>query len=306
MEHISVLLNETINSLNIKSDGIYVDMTLGGGGHANEVLKKLTTGKLIGIDRDSFAIQMATEKLKQYDNKVIVKNEFENFDKVLDDLNIELVDGIYMDLGVSSFQFDDTKRGFSYNNEARLDMRMDQNNSLDAYKVVNEFDEIELYRIIKEYGEDTFAKNIAKHIVQNRDIKKIETTTELAEIIKNAIPAKVRAHEKHPAKRTFQAIRIYVNDELGQIERAIEKAVDRLKVGGRLSIISFHSLEDRIVKTKFKTLENPCTCPPGYPCVCHKTSKGIVITKKPILPTDEEIEFNKRSKSAKLRVFERR
>ena len=306
MEHISVLLNELIESLNIKKDGIYIDMTLGGGGHASEVLKRIPSGKLIGIDRDEFAIKMATEKLKTFDNKIIIKNIFENFDKVLDELNIDKVDGIYMDLGVSSFQFDDIDRGFSYNNEARLDMRMDQKSSLDAYKVVNEFEENELYKIIRDYGEDNFAKNIAKHIVEYRKNKNIETTTELSEIIKNSIPARIRANQKHPAKRTFQAIRIYINDELGQLERVIDKAVDRLNIGARLSIISFHSLEDRIVKNKFKTLENPCTCPVGYPCVCHKVSKGRIITKKPIIPTTEEIENNSRAKSAKLRVFERK
>ena len=305
MEHISVLLNETIEYLNIKADGTYVDMTLGGGGHALEVLKKLTTGKLIGIDQDEFAIDFATERLKQFDNKIIVRNNFSEIKNILLDLNINKVDGIYMDLGVSSFQFDDTDRGFSYNTDSKLDMRMNRENKLSAYEIVNNFEENEIYRIIRDYGEDMFAKNIAKHIVNYRIVNKIETTLQLAEIIKNAIPAKVRANEKHPAKRTFQALRIYVNDELNVLEKTIDEAVDLLNENGRLCIITFHSLEDKIVKHKFLDLEKPCKCPPNLPCVCGKKSKGKIVVRKGITPSDEEIINNKRSRSARLRVFER-
>lgn len=306
MNHVSVLLNEAVAGLNIKSDGIYVDLTLGGGGHSEEILKKLTTGKLICVDRDEYAINKSTERLKQYNNKIIIKQSFVNIDEVLKQLDIKKIDGFLFDLGVSSFQFDDGERGFSYNKDYKLDMRMDRTENLSAYEVVNEFDEMDLYKIFRDYGEEKFAKNIAKHIAINRQTKKIETTFELVEIIKQSIPYKLRQQEKHPAKRVFQALRIYVNDELSQLTETLDKVVDLLNDNGRLSIITFHSLEDRIVKNKFKNFENPCTCPKGYPCVCKKKSKGITITKKAILPTNEEIEINRRSKSAKLRIFERR
>ena len=306
MTHVSVLLNEAVDGLNIKENGIYVDLTLGGGGHSKEILKRLTTGKLICVDRDQFAIDKATEILKDFDNKIIVKNSFENIDDILKDLSIDKVDGFLFDLGVSSFQFDDGERGFSYNKDFKLDMRMDRDSSLTAYEVVNEYDENELYKIFRDYGEEKFAKNIAKHIAIERQTKKIETTFELVEIIKQSIPYKLRQNEKHPAKRVFQALRIYVNDELSQLSIALDKIIDLLNDKGRISIITFHSLEDRIVKNKFKEFENPCTCPKGYPCVCGKKPKGIIITKKAIVPTDEEIEHNRRSKSAKLRIFERR
>lgn len=304
MEHISVLLNETVDSLNIKEDGIYVDMTLGGGGHAREVLKRLKNGKLIGIDQDEYAINRSKENLKDFNNVIYVKDNYLNIDNILKSLKIERVDGIYMDIGVSSFQFDDPDRGFSYNYNSKLDMRMDREKKLDAYTIVNEFDEKELYHIIKNYGEEQFAKNIAKHICIDREIKKIETTFELVDIIKKSIPAKMRVG-KHPAKRTFQALRIYVNDELNVLETTIDKAAELLKDKGRLAIISFHSLEDRIVKNKFKLLENPCTCDKRYPCICGKKSKGIVVTKKPIVSSEDEINNNNRAHSAKLRVFER-
>lgn len=304
MEHISVLLNETVDSLNIKEDGIYVDMTLGGAGHAREVLKRLKNGKLIGIDQDEYAINRSKENLKDFNNVIYVKDNYLNIDNILKSLKIDRVDGIYMDIGVSSFQFDDPNRGFSYNYNSKLDMRMDREKKLDAYTIVNEFDEKELYHIIKNYGEEQFAKNIAKHICIDREIKKIETTFELVDIIKKSIPAKMRVG-KHPAKRTFQALRIYVNDELNVLETTIDKAAELLKDKGRLAIISFHSLEDRIVKNKFKLLENPCTCDKRYPCICGKKSKGIVVTKKPIVSSEDEINNNNRSHSAKLRVFER-
>lgn len=306
MTHISVLLHATVDGLNIKPDGIYVDLTLGGGGHSKEILDRLTTGRLICVDRDQFAIEKATERLKEYKNKTIIKNNFANIDEVLRQLNINKVDGFLLDLGVSSFQFDDGKRGFSYNQDYRLDMRMDRDEKLSAYEVVNESSEDELYKIFRDYGEEKFAKNIARHIVIEREINKIETTFQLVDIIKQSIPAKLRQNEKHPAKRVFQALRIYINDELTQLTDTLDKIVDLLNDKGRISIITFHSLEDRIVKNKYKQFENPCTCPKGYPCVCGKKSKGIIITKKAIVPTEEEININRRSKSAKLRVFERR
>lgn len=307
-EHKSVLLHETIDSLNIKADGIYVDGTLGGGGHAFEVCRRLGDGgKLIGIDQDGDAIAAATERLKEFPGRtVIVRNNYENIAEVLRDLGIEKVDGIYLDLGVSSYQLDTAERGFTYREDVPLDMRMDQRNPRTAADIVNTYSESELYRMIRDYGEDRFAKNIAKHIVKAREKKPIETTGELTEIIKAAIPAKVRATGGHPAKQTFQAIRIELNRELDVLNRSIDRMIGLLNPGGRLSIITFHSLEDRIVKTRFKTNENPCTCPPDFPvCVCGKKSRGRVITRKPILPSEEEIQENSRSKSAKLRVFER-
>lgn len=307
--HKSVLLDETIESLDIKPDGIYVDGTLGGGGHASEVCRRLgDKGRFIGIDQDADAIAAASERLKEFGDKVtIVRSNYENVDEVLKELGISQVDGIYLDLGVSSYQLDTAERGFTYReDDAPLDMRMDQRNEMTAKDIVNTYSESELFHIIKNYGEDRFAKNIAKHIVRARQEKEIETTGELIEIIKAASPAKVRATGGHPAKRTFQAIRIELNKELEVLEKSIDKMTDLLAPGGRLSIITFHSLEDRIVKNRFRINENPCTCPPDFPvCMCGKKSKGRVVTRKPILPSEEELSENKRSKSAKLRVFEK-
>ena len=306
-EHISVLLNETINGLNIKENGIYVDGTLGGGGHAYHVAEKLgKSGRLIGIDQDGDAIQAATKRLEPFADRVtIVRSNYENFNQVLDSIGVDKVDGIMLDLGVSSYQLDTVERGFTYKEDTALDMRMDTRNSMTAKDILNGYSEQQLFRVIRDYGEDKFAKNIAKHIVKYRESKEIETTGELVEIIKAAIPAKVRAVGGHPAKRTFQAIRYELNRELEVLENSIDSMIDRLNPGGRLCIITFNSLEDRIVKLKFKNNENPCECPPEFPvCVCGKKSKGKVITRKPVLPSEEELEYNKRSKSAKLRIFE--
>lgn len=308
-EHKSVLLYETIDSLNVKPDGIYVDGTLGGGGHALEVCRRLGEyGRLIGIDQDADAIAAASERLRDYEDRVtIVRSNYEEIQSVLKDLGIEKADGIYLDLGVSSYQLDTPERGFTYReDDAPLDMRMDQRNTQTAADIVNTYSEFDLYRIIRDYGEDKFAKNIAKHIVKARETKRIETTGELTEIIKEAVPAKVRAVGGHPSKKTFQAIRIELNQELEVLKNSIDTMIDLLKPGGRLAVITFHSLEDRIVKIRFRNNENPCTCPPDFPvCVCGKVSKGRVITRKPVVPSEEEIEGNKRSKSSKLRVFER-
>lgn len=307
-EHKSVLLEETVDSLDIKPDGIYVDGTLGGGGHAYEVCSRLSDkGRLIGIDQDADAIKAASERLAPFGDKVtIVRSNYENIASVLSELGIEKVDGIYLDLGVSSYQLDTVERGFTYREDAPLDMRMDQRNTQTAADIVNTYSEMDLYRIIRDYGEDKFAKNIAKHIVRVREEKPFETTGELIEVIKAAIPAKVRATGGHPAKRTFQALRIELNHELDVLNRSIDTMIDLLNSNGRLSIITFHSLEDRIVKTRFKNNENPCICPPGFPvCMCGKKSKGSVVTRKPIVPSEQEIEENKRSKSSKLRVFEK-
>lgn len=306
--HKSVLLYETVGSLNIKPNGCYVDGTLGGGGHACEVCKRLGGGRLIGIDQDADAIAAAKERLKPFSDKVtIVRSNYENIQNVLKELEIPKVDGIYLDLGVSSYQLDTASRGFTYREEdAPLDMRMDQRNERTAADIVNTCSEMELYRIIRDYGEDNFAKNIAKHIVRARAEHPIETAGELTEIIKAAIPAKVRAAGGHPAKRTFQAIRIELNHELDVLERSIDRMIELLTPGGRLSIITFHSLEDRIVKTRFRNSESPCICPREFPvCVCGRKSRGRVITRKPVLPSEEELAVNSRSKSAKLRVFER-
>lgn len=306
--HKSVLLEETIESLDIKENGIYVDGTLGGGGHSYEILKRLGKGgRLIGIDQDEDAIKAASERLEEFKDKLtIVKSNYSNIKAVLEALNIDKVDGILLDIGVSSYQLDNTERGFSYKADAPLDMRMDKSAALSAKEVVNEYDEMELFKVIKNYGEEKFAKNIAKHIVIERKKKPIETTGELIEIIKASIPMKLQTGG-HPAKRTFQAIRIEVNKELEVLENTIDTMIDLLNDEGRLSIITFHSLEDRIVKNKFKENEDPCTCPKDFPvCVCGKKSKGKVITRKPIVPSDKEIEENKRSKSSKLRVFEKR
>lgn len=307
-KHKSVLLYETVDQLNIKPDGIYVDGTLGGGGHSYEIASRLSDkGRLIGIDQDEDAIKAAGERLKPFMDRVtIVRNNYCNMDKVLDELSIDKVDGIMLDLGVSSYQLDTAERGFTYNVDAKLDMRMDQRQKVTARDIVNDYSEYDLYRIIRDYGEDRFAKNIAKHIVAARQKKPIETTFELNEIIKAAIPMKVRATGGHPSKRTYQAIRIELNRELEVLENSIDMMIDRLNKEGRLCIITFHSLEDRIVKVRYKNNENPCTCPPGFPtCVCGKKSKGKVITRKPIIPSEEELEENSRSKSSKLRVFER-
>lgn len=308
-EHKSVLLYETIDSLNVKPDGIYVDGTLGGGGHALEVCRRLGEyGRLIGIDQDADAIAAASERLRDYEDRVtIVRSNYEEIQSVLKDLGIEKADGIYLDLGVSSYQLDTPERGFTYREEdAPLDMRMDQRNTRTAADIVNTYSEFDLYRIIRDYGEDKFAKNIAKHIVRVRETKRIETTGELTEIIKEAVPAKVRAVGGHPSKKTFQAIRIELNQELEVLNNSIDTMIDLLNPGGRLAVITFHSLEDRIVKIRFRNNENPCTCPPDFPvCVCGKVSKGRVITRKPVVPSEEEINGNKRSKSSKLRVFER-
>ncbi|SFK52781.1 16S rRNA (cytosine1402-N4)-methyltransferase [Lachnospiraceae bacterium KH1T2] len=308
--HKSVLLNEVIEGLEIKAGGIYVDGTLGGAGHSSVIASKLDPaqgGRLIGIDQDVAAIEAATERLKPYEDRVtIVRSNYCNMKQVLDGLGISKVDGILLDLGVSSYQLDTASRGFSYMEDAPLDMRMDDRNPLNAYTVVNEYSEMELFRMIRDYGEDKFAKNIAKHICMERAEHPIETTLQLAEIVKESIPMKIRKNGGHPAKRTFQAIRIEVNKELDVLESTLDTMIELLAPGGRLNIITFHSLEDRIVKVDFKRNENPCTCPPEFPvCVCGKKSKGKVITRKPILPSDEEMEENSRSKSAKLRIFER-
>ena len=307
-EHKSVLLMETVDSLNVKPDGIYVDGTLGGGGHAYEVSRRLgEKGRLIGIDQDADAIAAATERLLPFKDKVtIVRSNYKNIREVLFNLGIEKVDGIYLDLGVSSYQLDTADRGFSYREDAPLDMRMDQRNDKTAADIVNGYSEMELYKIIRDYGEDRFAKNIAKHIVREREIHPIETTLQLAEIIRGAIPAKIRAEGGHPAKRTFQAIRIAVNDELGAVREAMEKAIECLNPGGRLAVITFHSLEDRIVKAAFQKAAQGCTCPKDFPvCVCGNKPKVRLTPRKPILPSEEEIEENPRARSAKLRVCEK-
>ncbi len=306
--HKSVLLKETIDSLNIKPDGIYVDGTLGGGGHAYEVCKRLGEhGRLIGIDQDAEAIEAAGLRLAEFGDKVtIVRSNYADIDEILKSLNIKQADGILLDLGVSSRQLDTPERGFSYKVDAALDMRMDDRNELTARDIVNGYSERDLYRIIRDYGEDKFAKNIAKHIVMARQKKEIQTTGELTEIIKAAIPAKIRMAGGHPSKKTFQAIRIECNRELEVLKNSIDIMIDYLSDKGRLSIITFHSLEDRIVKTGFRDNEDPCTCPPDFPvCVCGKKSKGTVITRKPIVPGIRELEENTRAKSSKLRVFER-
>ena len=309
-KHISVLLEETIEGLNIKPDGIYVDGTLGGGGHSFHICEKLDeNGRLIGIDQDEDAISAATKRLEPFKERVtIVRSNYEKMKSVLEELQIEKVDGILLDLGVSSFQLDDQTRGFTYMEEnAMLDMRMDQRQSMTANDIVNDYSESDLFRMIRDYGEDRFAKNIAKHIVQRRQERPIETTGELVEIIRQSIPMKIQVTGGHPAKRTFQAIRIELNRELSVLEDTLDEMIDLLNPGGRICVITFHSLEDRIVKTIFKRNEDPCTCPREFPvCICGKKSKGKVISRKPILPSEEEMNQNTRAKSAKLRIFERR
>ena len=307
-KHTSVLLEETIENLQVKPDGIYVDGTLGGGGHSYMVASKLTgNGRLIGIDQDGEAILAAGKRLEQFNDKVtVIRDNYCNMGSVLKSIGISKVDGIILDLGVSSYQLDNADRGFSYKYDAALDMRMDTRQGISARDIINTYSEMELYRIIRDYGEEQFAKNIAKHIAAAREDKPIETTEELNAIIKAAIPAKMRATGGHPSKRTFQAIRIECNHELEVLKNSLDEFIDLLNPGGRLCIITFHSLEDRIVKSAYRKNENPCTCPPEFPvCVCGRESKGKAVYRKPILPTEEEIKKNKRAKSAKLRVFER-
>lgn len=305
--HKSVLLEETIEALRIRPDGIYLDCTLGGGGHAYEIAKRLTDGgRLIGIDRDEEAIEAASGRLSVFGDRVtIVKTDYASFERVLADLSVEALDGIVMDLGVSSHQFDDPDRGFSYREDAPLDMRMDRDSALTAREIVNTYSESDLFRIIRDFGEDPFAKNIAKHIAMRRAEKDIETTFELVDIIKAAVPAKMREKGGHPAKRTFQALRIEVNSELSELSQALPKMIDRLTAGGRIAVISFHSLEDRIVKNTFREAADPCTCPKNFPvCVCGKKPKGRLVTRKPVSADSRELEENPRSKSAHLRTFE--
>ena len=306
--HLSVLPEEVIEGLKIDPSGIYVDGTLGGGGHAFLVAEKLSRGgKLIGIDRDAEAIEAATKRLEPFIDRVtIVKGNYENAKQILSDLGIDKVNGILLDLGVSSYQFDNKDRGFSYREDAPLDMRMDRSDVMTAYDVVNTYSENELYRILKDYGEEKFAKNIAARIVKNREIAPIRTTFELTETIKASIPARFRETGGHPSKKTFQAIRIEVNRELDILKNVIGDLIDLLAPGGRLCIISFHSLEDRIVKQAFKEAEDPCICPPDFPvCVCGRKSKGKVVTRKPVTAGEEELENNQRAHSAKLRIFEK-
>ena len=306
--HYSVMLKETIEELNVKPDGIYVDGTLGGGGHAYQVCKRLSdAGHFYGIDQDAAAIAAASQRLSEFGDRVtIIRSNYCDMCKELRNRGVTGVDGIVLDLGVSSYQLDEADRGFTYREDAALDMRMDQRQEKTARDIVNGYSEMDLYRIIRDYGEDKFAKNIAKHIVQAREKKPIETTGELVEIIKAAIPAKIRMQKGHPAKQTFQAIRIELNRELEVLRDSLDDMIEFLNPGGRLCIITFHSLEDRIVKNAFRKNEHPCTCPPDFPvCVCGKTPKGKVVTRKPILPGEGELEENSRSKSAKLRVFER-
>ena len=308
-KHKSVLLEETIDGLNIKPDGIYVDGTLGGAGHASEVCRRLSAkGRFIGIDQDQDAIVAASDRLAAYEDRVtIIRSNYCYMANELHSLGIQKVNGIVLDLGVSSYQLDNEERGFTYRTDAPLDMRMDQRQSRTAADIVNGYEEKELDRIIRDYGEDKFAKNIAKHIVAARQQSPIRTTGELTEIIRQSIPMKMQVTGGHPAKRTFQAIRIELNRELDVLRESLDGMIDLLDDGGRICIITFHSLEDRIVKTIFRKNENPCTCPSDFPvCVCGKKSKGKVITRKPILPTTAEQEENPRSKSAKLRIFERR
>lgn len=308
-EHKSVLLEETIDGLHVRPDGIYVDGTLGGGGHAYEVCRRLgNKGSIIGIDQDAAAIDAASLRLKDFGEKItIVRSNYCDMKSQLHVLDIDKVDGIVLDLGVSSYQIDTADRGFSYREDAALDMRMDTRQNMTARDIVNGYGEMDLYRVIRDYGEDKFAKNIAKHIVRERVQRSIETTSQLTEIIRQAIPMKFQKKSGHPAKRTFQAIRIELNRELEVLRESLDDMIELLNPGGRLCIITFHSLEDRIVKSAFRKNENPCTCPSDFPvCVCGNVSKGSIVTRKPILPGEDELAYNSRSKSAKLRIFERR
>lgn len=307
--HVSVLLNECLEGLRIRPDGVYVDGTLGGAGHGYEVCRRLSgTGRFIGLDQDADAVRVSAKRLKEFGSKVkVVKSNYVHMKQVLGELGIGKVDGILLDLGVSSYQLDTKERGFSYREDAPLDMRMDQDQVMTAKDLVNSYDEENLYRIIKEYGEERYAGSIARHIVQRRKEKEIQTTGELVEIIRASMPAKARNAKGHPAKRTFQAIRIELNQELAVLQDSLEDMVSLLNDGGRLCIITFHSLEDRIVKTFFRKKEHPCTCPPDFPvCVCGRKPEGKVITRKPVIPGEEEQMTNKRSKSAKLRIFEKK
>lgn len=305
--HKPVLLEETVDALRVKPDGVYLDGTAGGGGHSYEICKRLGPGgRLIGIDQDEAAVRAASGRLSGFKQAMIVRDNYVNYASVLDRLGIGQVDGILLDLGVSSYQIDTVERGFTYKEDAPLDMRMDTRAGLTARTIVNEYGETELFRVIRDYGEDSFAKNIAKHIVRAREKEPIETTGQLVEIIRAAVPAKIRSTGGHPAKKTFQALRIECNRELSVLEDSIDGMIGRLKPGGRLAIITFHSLEDRIVKRRFRENENPCICPPDFPvCVCGRTSRGRVVTRKPVVPSEEELGENKRAKSSKLRVFER-
>ena len=299
--HIPVLFNETIDLLNIKPDGTYVDGTAGGGGHSEAILKRLTTGRLISIDQDPDAINVVTARLSKYKNSIIVESNFSKIDEVLENLDIEKVDGVLLDIGVSSHQFDDAERGFSYNKDAKLDMRMSQK-GLSAYDIINTYDIKEIERILREYGEEKFYKKIAKKIVESRELQKIDTTIELSEIVKSALPAAAKRGPGHPAKKTFQALRIAVNDELNNLSLGLDKAFESLKIGGILAVITFHSLEDRIVKRKMASWCKGCVCPSDFPvCVCGQTPKAKLINRKPIEASKEELEFNNRSRSAKLR-----
>ena len=306
-KHISVLFKETVDGLKVRPGGIYVDGTLGGAGHAKSVCEQMQgEGRFIGIDQDEDAIRTAGARLSEFPFVTIVRSNYEAMASVMKELGISKVDGIMLDLGVSSYQLDTAERGFTYKVDAPLDMRMDNRMEKTAKDIVNNYSEMELFRMIRDYGEDQFAKNIAKHIVRMRQEKPMETTFELVEAIKAAIPAKIRMNTGHPAKKTFQAIRIELNRELEVLENTLDDMIELLAPGGRLCVITFHSLEDRIVKLKFRENENPCTCPPEFPvCVCGKKSKGKVITRKPVLPSEEELEMNSRSKSAKLRIFEK-
>ncbi len=307
-KHTSVLLEETVDGLAIKPDGIYVDATLGGGGHAYEVCKRLNSkGSFIGIDQDAAAIEAASARLLDFGERVtIIRSNYCDMKPRLHEIGIDKVDGIVLDLGVSSYQLDTAERGFSYRADAPLDMRMDQRQKMTARDIVNDYSEADLFRVIRDYGEDRFAKNIAKHIVMEREKGPIETTGQLNEVIARAIPMKIQKTSGHPSKRTFQAIRIELNHELDVLRDTLDTMIDLLNPGGRICIITFHSLEDRIVKSSFRKNEDPCICPKNFPvCVCGNVSRGKVITKKPILPSEEELECNSRSKSAKLRIFER-
>lgn len=304
-QHVSVLLNESIEGLNIKPDGIYVDGTAGGAGHSSEIAKRLTTGRLIALDKDPDAIATATERLSKYPCATVVRSDFAEIPAVLDSLGIDKVDGVLLDLGVSSHQLDEAERGFSYHSEAPLDMRMSQE-GLSAYDLVNGVSGAELAKILYDYGEEKFAPRIVNAILDARAVKPIETTTELADIVRNAVPAAVRRKEGHPARKTFQAIRIAVNGELDRLSETLDRAFERLAPGGRFAIITFHSLEDRMVKQAFAEYTKGCTCPPEFPvCICGKTPRGKLVSRKPIEPTPEELEVNHRSRSAKLRIIEK-
>ena len=307
-KHIPIMLNEVLEGLNIKPDGIYVDGTLGGAGHSSEIIKRLSDkGRLIGIDQDMDAIKASSERLQSYENAIIIHSNYVNMRNVLLERDIKKVNGILLDLGVSSYQFDNTERGFSYREDAPLDMRMDRDQSYTAQDIVNDYSESELRRIISDYGEEKFAGRIASNIVRRREVKRIETTFELNDIIKDSIPAAARRHGGNPSKKTYQALRIELNKELMVLEDSLEEMIEMLNPGGRLCIITFHSLEDRIVKSAFRTAENPCICPPEFPvCTCGRVSKGRVVNRKPITASEDELTENPRSSSAKLRIFEKK